>query len=178
MATKKYNENKEKQIIYLVGTVIIVLIVIFVAFSSSKDNNTEEINVDETEVVNEAQTQIDNDTIAKLKKMEERDRMEYYFSAFMDYIDSGDYEEAYNLLYSEFKENYFPTLESFEEYAKTTFPEMVDVEHENIERNGDVYVLWINIKDTINGSPNDEAKQMNFVIREDDYNDFVMSFSV
>ena len=54
---------------------------------------------------------------------------------------------------------------------------MMDIEHENIERNGDVYVLWINIADALNGKPG-EKKQMNVVIKENDYNDFVMSFSV
>ena len=57
------------------------------------------------------------------------------------------------------------------------FSEMMDIKHENIERNGDVYVLWITINDAINGKPSDK-KNMNIVIKENDYNDFVISFSV
>ena len=81
-------------------------------------------------------------------------------------------------IYSKFKENYFPTLESFEEYVQKVFPQMAGIEYENIERNGDVYVLWIKIADILNGKPTDEKQQMNIVIQENDYNDFVLSFSI
>ena len=65
----------------------------------------------------------------------------------------------------------------FEKYARKTFPTMMNIQHENIERNGDVYVLWIYISDLVNGGPNNK-KKMNFVIKENDFDDFVMSFSV
>ena len=80
------------------------------------------------------------------------------------------------MLYDEFKENYFPTLESFEKYAKSKFPKFCSVEYVNVERNGNIYVLWVTIKNAL--SSDSPILEMNFVVQENDLNDFVMSFSV
>lgn len=170
--------SKKKKSNYRILILVIVLIIIIICaiILNKKNNKTTSTTKNETQVESIADAE-DQAIIAKLQKLEERDRMEYYFGIFLDYIESGKYEKAYELLYSEFKENYFPTLEEFTEYVKATFPDMADISHENIERNGDVYVLWITITDSINGKPG-EATQMNIVIRENDYNDFELSFSV
>ena len=52
-------------------------------------------------------------------------------------VESKEYEKAYGMLYTGFKENYFPDLESFETYAKKTFSKFCSVEHTNIERSGE-----------------------------------------
>lgn len=166
-------KNKNKKIVYLVG-ILIVMILLFINLTS----NHKEVPQDDAELTEEEVEQIEKDNIADaLKDMEERDRMEYYCGMFLGYIEEEEYEKAYNLLYPEFKENYFPTLESFTEYVQNNFSEMSNIEHDNIERNGDVYVLWIYISDALNGKPG-EKKKMNIVIKENDYNDFVLSFSV
>jgi len=157
----------------------IFMVVIFFAIivsSITKNKKTEEVEIIEP---TEEEIEIEEtENITKfLETLEERERMEYYFGMFLGYIENEQYDEAYELLYPEFKENYFPTINSFIEYAQKTFPEMATIEHENIERNGDVYVLWINIIDALNGKPGEE-KKMNIVIKENDYNDIVMSFSV
>lgn len=172
MASKKNKKNQKYIVIILV--VFFVLLAIILQTSRNKSNvEYEDYEPTPEEVENMEQDSI----ISTLEDMEERDRMEYYFGMFLHYIENEEYEKAYNLLYPEFKENYFPTLDKFTEYAQNTFSDMMDIEHENIERNGEVYVLWINIADAINGKPG-EKKQMNVVIKENDYNDFVMSFSV
>lgn len=163
-------KNKNKKIIYLVAA--LVFLILF-AIIPKKNNKLEDAEPTPEEI-----KQIETDNItSKLEGMEERDRMEYYFSMFLEYVEADEYEKAYNLLYPEFKQKYFPNLEAFEEYIPTVFSEMTNIEHENIERNGDVYVLWLNITDALQGNPN-EKKQMNIVIKENDYNDFVLSFSV
>ena len=169
MARKK-KLKKRRMLIFSVALIIFIGIISF-SFKKKNDNvlNEKKISIEEKE--NQQRV------ISKLESMNERDRMEYYFTVFIDYLENEDYESAYNLLYDEFKKNYFLTLNDFEEYAKKTFPKMINVEHENIERNGDVYVLWIYISDLINDGPNDK-KAMNVVIKENDLNDFVMSFSV
>ena len=45
-----------------------------------------------------------------------------------------------------------------------------------LERNGDIYVVWISVGDAINGSK-DSAKTINFVVKENDFNDYELSFS-
>ena len=161
-----------------IGVVIIILIVIIASIISARNRMNQPTIGDLDEVTQE---ELENDKnqklIAALQNMEERDRMEYYFGIFLDEIEDGEYEKAYDLLYPDFKNSYFPTLEDFEKYIPTVFTEMSDIEHENIERSGDVYILWITIADAIHGKPNDK-KEMNIVIQEKDYNDFVMSFSV
>ena len=59
--------------------------------------------------------------IAKLQGMTERERMEFYLKMFLDFIENGEYEEAYALLYPQFKEDYFSTLEEFVGYVQKTF---------------------------------------------------------
>lgn len=169
----KKKDNKILYIVILFGF-LIILAIIFGLNKNSK-NNAETDVYEETEEQTES-TKSESIT-AELENMEERDRMEFYFGMFLEYIESEEYEKAYDLLYPEFKQNYFPTIDSFIEYVQKTFSEMSNIEHENIERNGDVYVLWIYITDALNGKPG-EKKEMNIVIKENDYNDFVMSFSV
>ena len=174
---KQNKKMKDYKLLYL-GCILIILIVIAISFSFNPEKKTDD-SISASNITTEEQVEeFENENItAKLKKMEERERMEFYFGIFLEHVENDEYEKAYELLYEEFKTNYFPTLESFEEYIEKTFSEMTDIEHENIERNGDVYVLWISITDAINGKPGEE-KKMNIVIKENDYNDFVMSFSV
>lgn len=167
MAKKK--KLKKKRIAILI-TIIIAIIII--SFSFANKNN--KVEVDSKEVKEQQEEQ---KIISKLEDMNERNRIEYYLSVFINYLENEDYQSAYDLLYDEFKQTYFPNLSDFEKYAKETFPKMMNIEHDNIERNGDVYVLWIYISDLVNGGPNDK-KEMNVVIKENDFNDFVMSFTI
>ena len=170
----KPNKKLKKKRIIIFLSIIIAIIMISSFFNLKKDEG----EVDKAEIAKQQADEEEKEkVITKLENMNERSRMEYYLSIFINYIENYDYESAYNLLYDEFKQNYFPTLNDFEKYAKETFPQMMNIEHYNIERNGDVYVLWIYISDIINGGPNDK-KEMNVVIKENDFNDFVMSFSV
>lgn len=168
------SKTKKNQKKYIILFVVVLLILFMISYFSANKEEAEEEIVETDEMVQE---KYDNTQLQKLYDMEERDRMEYYFKVFLNHVEEGEYEEAYDLLYDEFKENYFPTLESFEEYITSIFTEMTDIKHENIERNGNIYVLWIYITDAINGQQLDMRK-MNFIIKENDYNDFVISFSV
>lgn len=160
------------------GVAIIILVVIIVSIINVRNQKNQPTIGDIDEVTQE---ELENDKNQKLIKalqnMEERDRMEYYFGIFLENVEGGEYEKAYDLLYPDFKNTYFPTLEEFEKYIPTVFTEMSDIAHKNIERSGDVYILWIEITDAINGKPTNK-KEMNIVIQERDYHDFVLSFSV
>ena len=174
----KVNKNKNSKIIYIIGGAILVIIIAINLILNNLQKNNENDNSQQEESEQQIEDAENEEIIEKLKNMEERDRMEFYFGMFLDYVENEQYDKAYDLLYSEFKKNYFPTLESFTEYAQKTFSEFANIKHENIERNGDVYVLWIYISDVLNDKQNEKGKEMNIVIQENDYNDFVMSFSV
>lgn len=160
-----------------IGLIIVILLAI-IAFSTREK---EEV-IDYDEMTNEEIKLIVEERISNLETIElaeknETERMEFYVSEFIEAIEEKKYEDAYDMLYDEFKTNYFPTLESFESHVKTKFPSFISLEHTNCERNGEVYVLWTTMRDVL-GSSSDSTIEMNFVIKENDLNDFVLSFSV
>lgn len=113
--------------------------------------------------------------IAELKSMNERDRMERYFGEYIDYIESGEYEKAYALLYPEFKENYFKTVDDFKKYVNEKYPDIIIVDYDNIERQGEYYVLFIKIPKADGTKENIEQ---NIVLYEKDYAEYYISFSI
>ena len=112
-----------------------------------------------------------------LSSLGETSRMKYYCGEYIKLLKHQDYEKAYSLLYGEFKENYFPTLESFEKYVKSAYPQMFAVEYDDISRQGDLYVLRLKIIDASSSEQKAEVVQR-IVIKEKDYDDFVLSFQV
>lgn len=167
-------KKDDKLIIFGIVVVAILAIVAYVTAEKKPNLNYDEMTEDEVDIA--VQQSINKMEKKDLSGLGERDRMEYYVSSFIEEVENGNYEEAYDMLYDDFKTNYFPTLASFEEYAKTKFPKMFSLEHTNIERNGDIYVLWVTLYNPL-GSKN-SGIEMNFIIQENDLNDFVMSFSV
>lgn len=153
---------------------IVVVIAIIISISRPKTVNYDDMTEEERQIA--VQNKIDNMKVGELAGKGERDRMEHYVKSFLNAVENKEYEEAYNMLYEDFKNNYFPTLNDFEEYAQNTFPTLCSIEYTNIERNGDVYVLWITLSDSLAGK--ESAVEMNFVVQENDLNDFVLSFTV
>lgn len=140
-----------------------------------------DINKNENKISNTTQTRKKTDEekkaelIAELKNMNERSRMERYFGEYIDYIESGSYEKAYNLLYPEFRQNYFKTLEDFKKYVDEKYPEVIIIDYENIERQGEYYVLFIKIP---KGNGLKETISQNIVLYEKDYAEYYISFSI
>lgn len=120
--------------------------------------------------------QVEDAEIEKLDKMTERSRIEYYVSKFMKNVEYKDYSAAYDMLNSNFKKNYFPSVKDLREYCEKNFSTMMNIEYSNFERNGDIYVCWLKITDAVNGT-RDSGKEINFVVKENSLNDFELSFS-
>lgn len=169
------NKKKDnKLIIFGIIVVVILAIISICTRPKKKDVNYDSMTNEEIQEVMEdnINTMLKN----KLLSLEERDRIEYYVSSFIENIENQKYKDAYEMLYDEFKTNYFPTLESFENYSKSKFPKMCSLEFTNIERNGEIYVLWVTIENSL--SSQNSSIEMNFVVKENALNDFEMSFSV
>ncbi len=102
-------------------------------------------------------------------------------------INNQDYETAYDVLDTNFKNNYFKTLEEFEEYIKTNMYRYNDIEFTNFDVKGNVYTCSTNLTDLSNGKYIDETKgtggsgyilNWNFLVQlQDDYQ-FILSFEV
>lgn len=168
---KKDNGNK----FILIGVVIIIILFIIVCYLEVKERELDYSQLTEDEVNLAIQQEIEDIHVNELSKLEENDRIEQYVSRFMEKVDNEEYEAAYEMLYEDFKTNYFPTLESFTKYAQEKFPKLMSLEHTNFERNGNIYVLWVNVYDLMKSKS--EGVEMNFVIRENALNDFELSFS-
>lgn len=168
---KKIDNNK----VILVGVGIIIILFIIVFWLELKERELDYSQLSEDEVNAAIQEEINDIHVNELSKLGEDDRIEQYISRFMEKIDNEEYEAAYEMLYEDFKINYFPTLESFEKYAKEKFPKLMSLEHTNLERNGEIYVAWITVYDLMKSKS--EGVEMNFVIKENELNDFELSFS-
>lgn len=173
MAEKRNNKNTTQLKIAIVAVSLILVLLILILLSRNKNvtspTSLEKANIEYLEQQNE-------ERVADLSGRTEQERMQYYCANFFKLIDSNQYEEAYQLLYSDYKENYFPTLNNFKKYFKEYFPEDFGLSYTNIERLGDIYVLNVNVSDTVNGSYGHNFS-LYVVIKENALNDYVISFS-
>lgn len=172
--------NIKNIILILVILVLICINIILVVNKITLDNdrNAKYVNAsNNTETAIAIEQDEEKNILEQLKEMSERERMEFYFSEFIDYIENGKYQDAYNLLYPDFKDSYFKTLEDFEKYVKKTYPEFVSFSYNDIERQGNIYVLMITV---INPelSKSEAKKSQRIVIKENNFNDFILSFQV
>ena len=134
----------------------------------------------------EEQRKLDNDEWTKeeiaenelidLKSMGEASRMYKYLYSYLEMIEWWKYEEAYNTLYEDFKVQYFPTLESYTEYVKERYPDFMSVDYNNIDRQGEYYIVTATIRSIVN--ENSDMIQQRFVLHEKALNDFEISFQV
>lgn len=167
------NSVEQKRIIAIIAVLLIVLFVISVARKAV----VPEENLTEEQKLQLAETKKEQAIIDDLAGMEERDRIEYYFGEFIRNIELDNYAEAYEVLNEEFKNTYFSTQDKFVEYVKDYFPNEIAVEYNNIERNGNTYILWVKMSNALTVDKS-SGRAMNVVIREYAVHDFELSFSV
>ena len=170
-------------IITLIITVINIMLFINIIIEPNKiikqeenlktDNNT--ISEEPSKVEFKSDEEQDKSDIKKLKNMGERSRMEFYFGKFITAIEEENYEKAYSYLNENFRNNYFKTVDEFKEYINKQYPDMIGINYDNIERQGDIYVLFIKVFDVLKPS---DSFDLNVVLKESEYNNFEMSFQV
>ena len=166
---------KNNKFLIFIIIVVVILIIISIRIALSKINQLNTDNLTEAEITAYNEKKLANIEKKNLSEMGERDRMEYYVSSFIEKIENEEYDDAYGMLYNDYKKNYFPTYEEFVEYASKKFPKFAAIKHVNFERNGDLYVLWTHFSDSLGSK--DSYKEIRFVVRENDLNDFELSFS-
>ena len=165
--------NKNLKVIILI-MIISLVVLFFLLLITRNTNGTKQSNIEKANI--KYNEEVDNQKKENLSKKGEQQRMQYYCGNFFKLIDSGQYEEAYKLLYSKYKENYFPNLNNFKMYFEEYFPSDFSLSYSNIERIGDIYVLMVNVNDTVNGSYGHNF-DLYVVIQENSLNDYVISFS-
>lgn len=173
----KKNNNQSFTIMLAIIACLLTIMNIKLYISRYQKENSENNEVTNSVVTLTKKTDEEKkeELITELKTMNERDRMERYFGEYIDYIESGEYEKAYNLLYPEFKQNYFKTLDEFKKYVDEKYPDIIIVDYDNIERQGQYYVLFVNIPAE---GRNGETISQNIVLYEKDYAEYYISFSL
>ncbi len=180
----KMKRKIERIDIVLILIILILIIINLIVYLKKEVQPNQEETYQLSTVVSEQKQQNEqiqipktNDELIKhLSTLGERDRMEYYCGVYFKYIEKKEYENAYNLLYAEFKQNYFPTLEQYIEYVEKTYPKYWALNYDDITRQGNIYVIRLEVLDVL-GSKEDERVQR-IVLRENNYNNFEMSFQV
>lgn len=172
-------KNKKLLVLFLILLLIIaffILILVSILKQEKQDPMVLSVELDEN-AQREVKASIDEALVKKLAGLSEQKRIEYYATEFIKALEGRKISTAYKLLNEDFKTNYFKTEESFGEYVKTYFPKEVSVKYTNMERLGDIYVLVVEIKDILT-SVNPNHFECYIVIKENEYADYELSFSV
>lgn len=90
-------------------------------------------------------------------------------------INDGDYNYVYNKLDNTFKQNNFPTLESFEEYVENNFYTKNTISEGSYRVENNIYAYTLTISNTEN---NTETMTKDFIVQLGVGTEFVMSFNV
>lgn len=158
--------KKKNRVLLLIVVFTIILLILILILNLQKPNKT---NVAEN---TEEKTYFENSNIDKLEQMTEKERIIFYFSKYIENIENGDYEVAYNMLYDEFKNTYFDNIEKFENYVKNKYPEIISIDYESFSREGKYYIISTKILDVTTG----ESFNQKFILIEYDYDNFKLSF--
>lgn len=163
---------------------LIIFIIQLVLPKTAQTNENNQAQTSEQTTDNTTEEPVSREE--EVKDLTENARIKRYIGYFLEDIENGDYQSAYNVLNEDFKSTYFPTLENFTTYAKKYFDSpLLSMTYDNIERlgnekTGNMYVVWTTISNMFMRKLKDGEKiaQTNFVIIEKNYNDYEMSFSV
>ncbi len=183
---KKRKNNTQKYLSAIIIVLVIIAIIFIVAIRKNKKKKNENISTNSKNMTIQETEQTDISQEDEIKTLTESKRIKRYIGIFFDNIENGDYETEYNKLNEEFKNTYFPTLDSFEEYVNRYLnPSIIGVSYDNFERlgnnkTGNMYVVWLTIGNIYQRklTEDEELEQTNFIILEHNYNNYELSFSV
>ena len=193
IAIKRKKKKKNNNIKYIIAIIIIAIIMIINLViiikltkkpgSTAQTNNTINSTASSESNTDEEESQSRDEEVRNLS---ETIRMKRYIGFFLEDIENGDYQSAYDVLNEDFKKTYFTNLEEFKNYADKNFnSSIMTLTYDNVERlgnskTGNMYVVWVTISNMFQEKLQDdeELPQTNFVIIEYDYNKYEMSFSV
>ena len=175
-------KDKTKITILFVGIIIVIIVIVIIAsilIKNNTDNRQEKNEQSVSEISNKVEdeeTESNEEIINELKKKTEAERIRTYLGTYFRYIEKKQYESAYNLLYSEFKEKYFPTLEDYEKYLQEQdIPAMLTIDYDQITTQGELYIVTVRIGNMMARSDTQKVEKK-FIIKENNYNDYYISF--
>lgn len=187
---RKKKNNNIKYIIAIIVIAIIMMInlVIIIKLTKKPSSTAQTSNTINSTASSESNTEEEESQSRdeEVRNLSETIRMKRYIGFFLEDIENGNYQSAYDVLNEDFKKTYFTNLEEFKNYADKNFnSSIMTLTYDNVERlgnskTGNMYVVWVTISNMFQEKLQDdeELPQTNFVIIEYDYNKYEMSFSV
>lgn len=158
----------------LIAILILVIVASFIGILINKNiEKSKTANLSEQEL---EYKEYEDMIINKLQNMTEIERIQLYCGEFLNFIEIGQYQKAYEKLNENFKKTYFKDLETFTNYVEKIYPKDITVEYTDFERYGDIFVLIVTISNTLDDTF-DEFEQ-NIVVHEFGAHDYKISFDV
>ena len=182
--------NKINYLLLIIVVLILIAINLYIFINNyfkkdeeiGKDNNIINTNLNSVEIntnyATVSEEEDEENRVNKIATLTEKQRMQTYFGQYISYVESKNYEKAYNLLYDGFKQNYFKTLEEFKSYAENKYPNNIVVEYTDIQRQGTLFIITVKIKDALDSIDQEGVKEQQVVIIENSINDFKLSFDI
>lgn len=168
--------KKNTKVILIVAIAVLVILLLIIIGIKNNIKKQEEQNKNEVVVDNRTEEQKSNELVSKLKNVSESERIRIYLGQYFKNIESKKYEEAYNVLYPQYKTNYFPTLESFKKYIEEKkYPDLLAISYNDIYMQGKYYIVEVTITDFLGKNLTFKEKEK-LIIQENYYNDYYISF--
>lgn len=181
-------KNKLNYLILTIVALILVAINLYIFINNyfekevEQENNTINNSLNDIKINTNyaivSEEEDEENRVNKIATLTEKQRMQTYFGQYISYVESKNYEKAYDLLYDGFKQNYFKTLEEFKSYAENNYPNNIVVEYTNIQRQGTLFILTVKIKDALESIDQEGIEEQQVVVMENSTNDFKISFAV
>lgn len=183
---KKNNNIKYIVAIILIAIIMIINLIVIIRLTKKPKSANQANNPISSESNNDDTEEDSGSREDDVKSLPETLRIKRYIGFFLEDIENGDYQSAYDVLNEDFKKTYFTNLDEFKEYADKNFnSSIMTLTYDNVERlgnskTGNMYVVWVTISNMFQSKLKDGEglPQTNFVIIEYDYNKYEMSFSV
>lgn len=173
---------KSKKIRFFLGiaiVIIIIILIILININSKVDDKTENnIGYMSNKDKETSEEETTEEIMSKLKKKTEAERIKSYLGSYFRYVEKKDYNSAYNLLYQDFKNNYFSTVEEYKKYMEEQdWPELLTIDYDTINTQGDLYIVTVRIGNMTARSETQKIEKT-FIIKENDYNNYYISFKI
>lgn len=175
-------EKNKKKILLGITIVIIIVAILSIILSKQKSNNKYSDTPQNMEAsknfneIEEEEIETNEEKINKLKKKTEAERIKAYLGSYFKYIEKKDYDSAYDLLYPEFKQSYFPAIGDYKKYIEEQdFPDLMTIDYDEITTQGELYIVTVRIGNMTARSETQKVEK-SFMIKENNYNDYFISF--
>ena len=172
---QKNNNVKSKLNPFIITVIILVIAIIAIlvyTLIANRNYSGEDNTVMDTET-----GQVVSGEMLEIYNMTEEERIKYYFNKYIDCLENGDYETAYNMLDQKFKDNYFQTLEAFTTYVSSKYSPIISVTYDDLTRMGNYYILDVTFLDLFASTDeNMVGTSQKFIFYETDYDVYTMSF--